>query len=401
MTPHSPTGTAAPTTAPTDPDALVPFHLDIPEQALADLHARLDATRWPAPLPDLGWGRGVEQTYLRELVDHWRHVYDWRAQEAEINAYPQLTTRIDGTTVHLLHVRSPHPDATPLILVHGWPGSVVEFLDVIGPLTDPVAHGGDAADAFHVVIPSVPGFGLSGPTPDVGWDAHRVALAFAELMRRLGYDRYVAQGGDFGAFVAPELGRVDADHVRGVHVNAATHGFIPFGEVDDETRASLTDVERDRLARIGRWMGEGNGYFQIQATRPSTLGFALNDSPVGQLAWVVDKFKELTRPSDALPERSIDRDRMLTDVMLYWLTGTGASSAHLYYESAHTTAWPSRSEVPTGVAVFAHDVAIRRFAEAGHRIVHWSDLDEGGHFAAMEVPDLFVADVRTFVRALR
>jgi pimeloyl-ACP methyl ester carboxylesterase len=380
---------------------ITPFRLKIPQTALEDLDRRLTQTRWPAQLADLDWSRGVEQSYLRELVEYWQHGYDWRAQEAELNTFDQYTTQIDSTTIHFLHVRSAVPGATPLILTHGWPGSIVEFLDVIGPLTDPVGNGGKASDAFHVVIPSVPGFGLSGPTPDVGWDSYRIATAFAELMRRLGYDRYVAQGGDFGAFVAPDLGRVAPDHVIGVHVNAATVGFIPFGPVPDEVVAAMTDLEKGRLARLGTFMAEGNGYFQIQASRPSTLGFAINDSPVGQLAWIVDKFKEWTHPSSELPEKSVDRDRMLTNVMLYWLTGTGASSAHLYYESMHSQHWPTPSTVPTGVAAFAEDVSIRQFAEQGSTVVHWSDFDEGGHFAAMERPDLLVADIRAFVRSLR
>jgi epoxide hydrolase len=378
-----------------------PFRLDIADDTLEDLRDRLARTRWPAPMPGRGWSRGVDQAYLRELAGYWRDGYDWRAQEAELNKLPQFTTTIDGTNLHFLHVRSDHADATPVILTHGWPGSIIEFLDVIGPLTDPTAHGGEPGDAFHVVIPSIPGFGLSGPTPDAGWDSYRIATAFAELMSLLGYDRYLAQGGDFGAFVAPDLARVAGEHVIGVHVNAATVGFIPMGEVDEETAASLTQTERARLARLGAFLADGNGYFQIQATRPNTLGFALNDSPAGQLAWIVEKFKEWTHPSGELPERSVSRDRMLTNVMLYWLTGTGASSAHLYYESAHSSHWPTPSGVPTGVAAFAEDVAIRRFAEPLNNIVHWTDFDQGGHFAAMERPDLLAGDLRAFARTLR
>jgi epoxide hydrolase len=378
----------------------VPFRLDIADDVLDDLRDRLARTRWPAPMPGSGWSRGVDQAYLRELAGYWRDGYDWRAQEAELNTLPQFTTTIDGANVHFLHVRSEHADATPVILTHGWPGSIVEFLDMIGPLTDPTAHGGQADDAFHVVIPSIPGFGLSGPTPDGGWDSYRIATAFAGLMDRLGYERFIAQGGDFGAFVAPDLARVAGEHVIGVHVNAATFGFIPLGEVDEETAAALTQTERARLARLRAFLAGGNAYFQIQATRPNTLGFALNDSPVGQLAWIVDKFKEWTDPSGELPEHSVSRDRMLTNVMLYWLTGTGASSAHLYYESAHSDRWPTPSGVPTGVAVFAEDVAIRRFAEPLNDIVHWSDFDQGGHFAAMERPDLLAGDLRAFARTL-
>ncbi|MGH3242154.1 MAG: epoxide hydrolase family protein [Spirillospora sp.] len=379
------------------------FRIDVPEADLDDLRERLARTRWGAALPGEGWERGVPADYLRELVEYWRTSYDWRAHEAELNEIPQFITEIDGQSIHFLHVRSPEPDALPLLLCHGWPGSVVEFLDMIGPLTDPGAHGGDPADAFHVVIPSMPGFGFSGPTRDAGWDTGRVARAFAELMSRLGYGRYGAQGGDWGAFVAPELGRVDTERVAGVHVNAATFGFIPFGEVSDEEKAGLDDRERARLERLANWNENGRGYFQIQATRPQTLAYGLTDSPAGQLAWIVEKFKEWTHPSGDLPEAAVDRDRMLTDVMFYWLTDTIGSAANMYYEIMHSAGgWnPEPPVTPTGVAVFAEDVAIRRYAEAANNIVHWSDFDEGGHFAALECSDLLTGDVRAFFRSLR
>jgi pimeloyl-ACP methyl ester carboxylesterase len=385
----------------TDRTQIRPFRIHIPQADLDDLHERLARTRWPSEVPGVGWDRGVPADYLRELAEHWRTSYDWRKHEAELNEYPQFTTEIDGQNIHFLHVRSPEPDAFPLILSHGWPGSVVEFLDVIGQLSGPKAHGGDAADAFHLVIPALPGFGFSGPTREPGWDSHRIAGAFAELMSRLGYERYGAQGGDFGAFVAPDLGRVDTEHVAGVHVNAATVGFIPFGGVDEATIAEFTDAEMIRFGRMNTYLSEGNAYFQIQGTRPQTLAYGLTDSPVGQLGWVVEKFKEWTHPSAELPEKAIDRDRMLTNVMFYWLTAAGASSAQLYYESMQSSNWPTPSAVPTGVAVFAEDVPIRRFAEQGNNIVHWSEFDRGGHFAAMEAPDLLVGDVRTFFRGVR
>jgi len=371
-----------------------PYRIDVPQSDLVDLRDRLARNRWPQVLPGEPWSRGVPVDHLRELAGYWAGGYDWREHEARLNELPQFTTAIDGQTIHFLHVRSPEPDALPVVLVHGWPGSIVEFLDVIGPLTDPRRHGADPADACHVVVPSIPGFGFSGPTRDTGWDSHRVATAFAELMRRLGYQRYGAQGGDYGAFVAPDLGRVDPEHVAGVHVNAATVGFIPWGEVDEETRATFTEAEKARLARLNRYLAEGNGYFQIQSTRPQTLSYGLTDSPVGQLAWIVEKFEEWTQ----VP---VDRDRILTNVMLYWLTGTAGSAANLYYESMHSGRWPARSAVPTGVAVFAEDVAIRRYAEQGQNIVHWSEFDTGGHFAALEVPELFVGDVREFFRRVR
>ncbi len=379
-----------------------PFRIEIPQADLDDLRDRLGRTRWPDELPGAGWSRGVPLGYLEELAEYWRSRYDWRAQEARLNRFPQFTVTIDGASVHFLHVRSPEPDALPLILTHGWPGSIVEFLEVIGPLADPRGHGGDPASAFHLVIPSMPGHGFSGPTREAGWTTGRVARAWATLMARLGYERYGAQGGDWGAFVSPELGRIDPDHVVGVHVNAATMGFIPFGPVDPDELATFSGAEKARLERLETTTaGPGNGYFDLQATRPQTLAYGLTDSPVGQLAWIVEKFKEWTHAAD-VPEDAIDRDQLLTNVMLYWLTGTANSSARLYYENLHAGSRGQQpGTTPTGVAVFAEDYAIRRYAERANNIVHWSEFDRGGHFAAMEAPDLFVADVRTFFRALR
>jgi epoxide hydrolase len=379
-----------------------PFRIDIPQADLDDLHERLADTRWPDELPGVGWSRGVPLDYLKDLAEYWRTGYDWRAWEAKLNSYPQFTTTIDGANVHFLHARSSEPNALPLILTHGWPGSVVEFLDIIGPLTDPRAHSGDPADAFHVVIPSIPGFGFSGTTHEAGWNTARVARAWAELMRRLGYERYGTQGGDMGALIAPDLGRSAPDHVIGVHVNAATFGFIPFGPVDPDELATFTDAEKQRLERLSRFLTDGNGYFQIQATRPQTVAYGLTDSPAGQLAWVAEKFNEWTYPGTELPEQAIDRDHILTNVMLYWLTGTAGSSADMYYENMHASSWGQQpGTTPTGVAAFAEDVAIRRYAERGNNIVHWSDFDRGGHFAAMEAPDLLAGDIRAFFRPLR
>jgi epoxide hydrolase len=376
-----------------------PFRVEIPQAELDDLRDRLTGTRWPGELPGQGWSRGVPLEYLRELAEYWRTSYDWREHEARLNELPQFTTTIDGANVHFLHVRSAEPDALPLIMTHGWPGSIVEFLDIIEPLTDPRSHGGDPADAFHLVIPSIPGFGLSGPTSEPGWSAGRVGRAFAELMSRLGYDRYGAQGGDEGAIISPDIGRAAPDHVVGVHVNAASVGFMPFPPLEESELAELSDSERARVERIAEYMDDGSGYASIQSTRPQTLAYGLTDSPVGQLAWIVERFQEWTHAE--LPEDAVDRDRMLTNVMLYWLTGTAGSSANSYYEDKHSGAWPQPSGVPTGVAAFAEDISIRRYAEQSNHIVHWSDFDTGGHFAAMETPDLLVADVREFFRALR
>jgi epoxide hydrolase len=376
-----------------------PFRIEIPQADIDDLRDRLARTRWPSALPGEGWSRGVPLPYLKELAEYWRTGYDWREHEARLNELPQFTTTIDGANVHFLHVRSPEPDALPLIMTHGWPGSIVEFLDIIGPLTDPRAHGGDPADAFHLVVPSIPGFGLSGPTSEPGWSAGRVGAAFAELMSRLGYDRYGAQGGDEGAIISPDIGRAAPDHVVGVHVNAASVGFMPFPPLEESELAELSDAERARVERIAEYMDDGSGYASIQSTRPQTLAYGLTDSPVGQLAWIVERFQEWTHAE--LPEDAVDRDRMLTNVMLYWLTGTAGSSANSYYEDKHSGAWPQPSGVPTGVAVFAEDISIRRYAEQSNDIVHWSDFDRGGHFAALEAPDLLMADVRDFFRSLR
>jgi pimeloyl-ACP methyl ester carboxylesterase len=384
-------------------DTLIrPFRIAIPQADLDDLRDRLHRTRWPDELPGVGWTRGVPLGYLKQLAGYWADGYDWRKQEARLNEFPQFTTTIDGTGVHFLHVRSPEAGALPLILTHGWPGSVVEFLEVIGPLADPRTHGGDPADAFHLVIPSLPGHGFSGPTRQTGWTTDRVAAAWAQLMARLGYQRYGAQGGDWGSFVSAQLGRLDPDHVAGVHLNAATLGFIPFGPVDPEELASLTDAEKARLERLSTsTAGPGNGYFEVQAHRPQTLAYALTDSPVGQLAWIVERFKEWAHDAE-VPEDAVDRDQLLTNVMLYWLTGTANSSARMYYENMHAGFSPQQSgTTPTGVAVFAEDYAIRRYGEQSNNIVHWTELDRGGHFAAMEAPDLLVSDVRRFFRLIR
>ncbi|MEV0420020.1 epoxide hydrolase family protein [Streptosporangium canum] len=375
---------------------ITPFRIDIPQADLDDLHDRLDRTRWPDELPGTGWSYGVPSSYAKELAEYWRTAYDWRKQEAALNEHPQFTTEIDGQNIHFLHVRSPESDALPLIITHGWPGSVAEFLKVIGPLTDPAAHGGDRSDAFHVVAPSIPGFGFSGPTTETGWDMQRVAGAWAELMDRLGYQRYGAQGGDSGAVIAPMLGRTAPQNVAGVHVN----GALGFPTGDPSEFEGLTQAE---LARLGQYQDQDRaGYAIIQATRPQTLAFGLHDSPAAQLAWIVEKFKEWTDPARELPEDAVDIDQMLTDVSIYWFTGTAASAARLYKEGQK--GWGAAAEysaLPHGAAVFPGDAGVRRIAEREHNVVHWSEFDRGGHFAAMEAPDLLVEDVRAFFRLVR
>ncbi|HTJ36073.1 MAG TPA: epoxide hydrolase [Dactylosporangium sp.] len=377
---------------------MAPFQINIPQDHLDDLRQRLAHTRWPGEVPGANWTAGVPLDYLKDLADYWQTKYDWRAHEARLNEFPQFTTVIDEQTVHFLHVRSPEPDALPLILTHGWPGSVVEFMQIIGPLTDPARHGGDPADAFHIVAPSLPGFGFSSPLAAPGWNTNRVARAWAELMNRLGYHRYGAQGGDTGAIVSPELGRVDPAHVLGVHVNNL--GTFPSG--DPAELVGITEADQARLALMTTWGRDMSGYAIVQSTRPQTISYALIDSPVGQLAWIVEKFKEWTDPAAALPEDAVDRDLILTDVSVYWLTGTAGSAARLYYEDARTwgQAQP-RSSVPTGVAVFPNDITIRPLAERDHNLVHWTEFSRGGHFAAMEAPDLLVGDVREFFRKVR
>jgi epoxide hydrolase len=363
------------------------FRIDVPDSALDDLADRLARTRWPDDLPEVGWSRGVPVAYLRELAEYWRSGYDWRAHEATINEFPQFTTTFDGQTIHFLHVPSRKPAATPLLLIHGWPGSIVEFLDVIGPLSE----------EFHLVIPSLPGFGFSVPLREPGWTAGRIARAFAELMARLGYERYGVQGGDAGAVIAPKMARHDGERVNGVHLNALV--VFPSGE-PGEIEALTED---DRL----RWQAfeeVNEGYFQIQSQRPQTLAYALHDSPVGQLAWIVEKFEEWTDSRAGHPEDAVDRDRLLTNVSLYWFTGTAGSSAQWYYETVNDPAASTpgeRGTVPTGMLLArAREFAIRSFAEREHNIVHWTELDRGGHFLALEQPDLFVHDVRAFFRAL-
>ncbi|MFC9558948.1 epoxide hydrolase family protein [Agromyces sp. NPDC056965] len=381
-----------------DSTEIRPFRINIPQAELDDLDRRLAATRWPDELPGVGWSYGTPSSYLQGIADYWRTAFDWREREAELNAFPQFTTTIDGQNVHFLHVRSPEPDAMPLLLTHGWPGSIVEFMRIIGPLTDPRAHGGDPADAFHVVAPSMPGFAFSGPTHETGWDMSRIARAWAELMSRLGYERYGAQGGDTGAVISPMLGRIAPDHVIGVHVN----GSLGFPSGDPAEFAAMSEAEQARLAAMQRQMEEGTGYAVIQSTRPQTIGVGLSDSPAAQLAWIVERFKEWTDPAAELPEDAVDLDQLLTNVSVYWLTGTATSAARLYREGR--ASWGQEtppSGVPSGVAVFPGDFGIRVIAERENNVVHWSEFDRGGHFPAMEVPDLLVGDVRTFFRGLR
>ncbi|GGS17641.1 epoxide hydrolase family protein [Actinokineospora fastidiosa] len=376
-----------------------PFRIDVPQADLDDLADRLARVRWTEELPadqvtdgvrrgpvEPGWEYGVPLSYVKRLVDRWRTGYDWREWEAALNAYPQFTTEIDGQDIHFLHVRSPEPDATPLILTHGWPNTIAEFLDVIGPLTDPRAHGGDPAQAFHVVIPSLPGFAFSGPTREKGWNRHRTARAWAELMRRLGYDRYGAHGNDAGALVSPELGRIAQDQVIGVHVTQ----LFSFPSGDPAEFEGMTADELAHLQFLQSFNDEMSAFAQLQATKPQNLAHALADSPSGQLAWTAQL---LAGTSD---------DHVLTNATIYWLTNTAASSARFYYEDRHTTHPTEPTTTPTGLASFAHDFTpLRRFAERDHAaIVSWNEYDRGGHWSAQDAPDLLVQDIRGFFAGL-
>ncbi|WP_257456252.1 epoxide hydrolase family protein [Archangium lipolyticum] len=382
-----------------------PFRIDIPQAELDELRERLGRTRWPDELPGAGWRHGASLGYLKELAAYWRTTYDWRAHEATLNSHPQFITRIEGQDIHFLHVRSPEPHALPLILTHGWPSSIVEYLDVIGPLTNPRAHGGDPADAFHLVIPSLPGYGFSGPTHEAGWGSRRIARAWAELMQRLGYTRYGAQGGDWGTWISRELGLLVPDRVVGVHTN----GLITFPVGAPGEMEGLSDADQARLAFADHYQRELYGYKKIQSTRPQTLAYGLTDSPVGQLAWIIGVFKEWTDCTHS-PEDAISRDRLLTNVMVYWLTQTAPSSSRSFVETPDTPEDADLAEdvkptpVPTGVALFPRDVLrpIRRFADRDHtNIIHWKEFDRGGTFAALEEPDLFIGDVREFFRRVR
>jgi epoxide hydrolase len=370
-----------------------PFSIAIDDARLDDLRQRLANARWPDSEVVDDWSQGVPLAYVREVAAYWATAYDWRTREARLNRFAQFTTEIDDVDIHFIHVRSPHADATPLLLSHGWPGSVIEFQKVIEPLTDPTKFGGDAADAFHVVVPSLPGYGFSSRPTSTGWGVERIGAAFITLMARLGYDRYVAQGGDWGSAITSVIGATDPEHCIAVHLTLAMSSKPPS---EPSTPAELHAVERQLF--YAQW---DSGYSTQQRTRPQTLGYGLADSPVGQLAWILEKFWAWT-DCDGHPENALSRDEMLDNVMLYWLTNSGTSSARLYWESFGRARRPIVT-VPTGFAVYPKEIVPPIRAWVGHHypnVVHWSEQPKGGHFAAFEVPDLFVADLRTFARLI-
>jgi pimeloyl-ACP methyl ester carboxylesterase len=379
-------------------DAIERFHVRVGDEVLDDLRGRLTRTRFPDQIDGTGWEYGTPVDYLAELVRYWRDDYDWQAEEARLDELEHFRTELDGQSVHFVHSRSRHADAQPLLLTHGWPGSVVEFLDVIPRLTDPEAYGGSAADAFHVVAPSLPGYGFSEPTRTRGWDPWRIARAFAELMARLGYARYAAQGGDWGAQVTTRLALSDPEHCAAIHLN------MPIGEAPEEP-VPLTEQDQAGLVAMQRFQREESGYALEQATKPQTLGVALNDSPAGLLAWIVEKFRTWS-DCDGDPENVFSRDQMLTNVMTYWVTQTITSSARLYWEHQHVRApagAPRFVTVPTGVARYPKEVLRfpRPWVERSYHVTHWADMPRGGHFAAMEQPELFVDDLRRFFATVR
>jgi len=386
-------------------DAIRPFRIDVPEEDLVDLRRRVLATRWPDRETVADQSQGVQQAKLRELVRYWGTDYDWRKIEARLNALPQFVTDIDGLDIHFIHVRSRHPNALPLIITHGWPGSIMELLKVIDPLTDPVAHGGRAEDAFDLVIPSIPGFGFSGKPSGTGWDPDHIAQAWAELMKRLGYTRYVAQGGDWGAPITSAMARQRPAGLLGIHVNlpatvpADVQKAINAGE---PAPAGLSDVEKAAFESVSDFSRKRRAYAAMMGTRPQTVGYGLTDSPVGLAAWMVDY-------NDVEPQRLLTKDEMLDDITLYWLTNTAVSSARIYWEnkSAILSAAGQKTaeiSIPVGVTVFPDEIyrAPRSWTQRAYRnLIYFNEVDKGGHFAAWEQPELFSAELRAAFRSLR
>jgi pimeloyl-ACP methyl ester carboxylesterase len=377
--------------------AIRPFTARVADEAIADLHRRLDAARWPEPETVDDWSQGVPLAALQELVRFWRHEYDWRALEARLDGIGQFVTEIDGLDIHFLHVRSPHADAAPLILTHGWPGSVVEFLDVVGPLSDPVAHGGRAEDAFHVVVPSLPGYGFSGKPDRAGWGVERIGQAWAELMGRLGYSRWFAQGGDWGSMITTVMGGQAPAGLAGIHVN------LPVARPTAEDRTMDTPDVRAALKAGAHYASAEAGYSTQQKTRPQTIGYGLVDSPVALAAWIYEKMWAWT-DNEGRPEDALSMTTILDNITLYWMTATGASAARLYWESFGGIARYPAVALPAAVSNFPKEItkAPRKWAERLlTNIVYWSELDRGGHFAAWEEPDLFVAEMRKAFALMR
>ena len=375
---------------------ITPFKIQIPDAELEDLRRRLASTRWPNKETVSDWTQGLPLAYLQEVVAYWGEKYDWRAREAHLNSFPQFKTNIDGLDIHFIHAVSPEKNALPLVMTHGWPGSIVEFHKVIAPLTDPVAHGGRAEDAFHVVCPSLPGYGFSDKPAETGWGVAKIADTWSELMQRLGYTKYVAQGGDWGAMVTTLIGTQDPGRCLAIHLN------MPIAPPTPETMDDLTEAEQSALAGMKHYDEKDSGYAKQQSTRPQTLGYGLVDSPAGQAGWILEKFWSWT-DCDGHPENVLTRDELLDNVMLYWLPGTGASSARLYWES-FTSPPLGAVEVPVGCSIFPKEIfrTSERWANAHFQnLIHFNTLEKGGHFAAFEQPETFVNEVRACMSHVR
>ena len=373
-----------------------PFEIHASDEQLDDLRRRLQATRWPDAETVDDWSQGIPLAYVQELCGYWAEKYDWREREKRLNQFAQFRAEAGGLGVHFVHVRSPEPNAIPLVVTHGWPGSIVEFQKVIAQLADPAAHGGDAADAFHVVCPSLPGYGFSDKPTAAGWGVQKIADTWSELMQGLGYDRYVAQGGDWGAMVTTCIGIQDPDHCMGIHLN------MPIVPPDPETMGDLSEREQSALAGIQHYQDKDSGYSKQQSTRPQSLGYGLVDSPAGQAAWILEKFWAWT-DCDGHPENVLTRDELLDNVMLYWLPGTAASSARLYWESFGTPPM-DKPKVPVACSIFPKEIfrSSERWARKHFdSLVYWNELDKGGHFAAFEQPETFVEEVRKAFRHAR
>jgi len=377
-------------------DAVVPFKIQVPETVLRDLQTRLRNTRFPQEIPNTNWDYGTDLAYMRSLVSYWRDDFDWRAQERKLNEFPQFKTTIDGLEIHFIHVKSREPRAFPLALTHGWPGSIVEFTKVIGPLTDPVRFHGRAEDAFDVVAISLPGFGFSGKPQERGYSPQKIGTVIAKLMARLGYTRYGLQGGDWGGIISRLVAINDASHVAGLHLNFCLAGPT------DPANAGVPLPELQRAQARQAYMENERAYQQIQGTKPQTLGFALDDSPAGLAAWIVEKFRSWC-DCEGNVESRFTKDELLTNITLYWVTQTGTSSARIYYENRVAPPRQERVSVPTACALFPKEIVVpaRKWVEARYNLVRWTEMPRGGHFAALEQPDLLVGDVRDFFRSIR
>jgi pimeloyl-ACP methyl ester carboxylesterase len=382
--------------------AIEKFTINVSDAVLADLRHRLDATRWPDELENVGWDMGSSLSYMKSLADYWRNVYDWRRQEAALNQLPQYRIALDGFHIHFVHVRSKEPKPLPLIITHGWPGSFAEMVKLIPLLTDPTAHGGRAEDAFDVIVPSLPGYGFSDRPRERGMNPSTVAALWARLMEELGYERFAAQGGDWGSAISTALGLDHAQRIIGIHLNYIAGRFLLGGTLNQPQE---NDLAKSFLAELRGWWDLEGGYSHVQSTKPQTLGYGLNDSPVGLAAWIVEKFRTWS-DCGGDPESIYTRDELLTNVMIYWVTETASSSTRLYYETREQPLKLSptnRVKPPVAVALFPKEIAMppRALAERGYNIVRWTTMPRGGHFAALEQPGLLAQDLREFFRPLR